>query len=331
MKHLSALTHPSQIYMFPADIFHVFPVEPTRYLMAKYKWRPTPQALRNIFILLAIIIIILVMIANGISNMITNIANKRAYKASAKEVAVLREDYKEDGLTSFPSGKINRTVTAKLPNVITDYLWVYDHQTEYDATIRSFAQKNHDFAHFLFLQGNGSTSDPKYKLTESETSGGFPVYYQWDERWAYTEYGDSVMGIDGGCPTILSSAFIGLTGNPSYTPTALAEYAEHNDYYYENYGSAWALVPNAAEDHDLYQEEVILDEEAWHYELDNGRVIVLVMEQNTWCRGEGYILVTSYNKDGYKILDPMSVANTEKTWTYANLQKEVEAIWAIGK
>ena len=45
----------------------------------------------------------------------------------------------------------------------------------------------------------------------SITNDNIPLLIQWDKRWAYTHYGDEIVGTAGCGPTCLSMVAIGLT------------------------------------------------------------------------------------------------------------------------
>lgn len=304
--------------------------------MAKYKWRATPQALRNIAILLALILIIIFMIANGITKAIKNGVAKRQYKVLTKQIQVVVDDYADNGL-SYPSGEMNAAVTTKLPSSVTEYLWVYEHKAELPAGTVETAQKNLSFAHFLYRYGNGATSPSSPKLTDAELQGGVPTLYQWDERWGFTPFGDSTIGVCGGGPTAVSMILIGITGDASATPTAVAEYAEDQGLYFSGYGSMWGLVPWAADDffseasgHRIYYEEVILDENALKDALDEGKIVSIVTSKGTFTKEEsGFIVLVDYNSEGFIIRDPLSEANTNKVWKFKEFEDEIVAIWAL--
>ena len=79
--------------------------------------------------------------------------------------------------------------------------------------------------------------------TVGETrSGEIPLLLQWDERWGYQNYGDSMFAVNGCGPTALSMVIVGLTENKQATPYQVAQYAEKNGYYVEGVGSSWNMM-----------------------------------------------------------------------------------------
>lgn len=297
--------------------------------MAKYKWRATPQALRNIAILIALLLIIIFMIASGINKAIKNSIARRQYKTLSKEIQVTVNDYAAEGLT-YPSGGMNTAVTTSLPSSVTEYLWLYANKADLPAGTVELGQKNIRFAHFLYQYGNGATSPSKPNIPESEYTDQVPTFYQWDERWGFVPYGDSVIGVCGSGPVMMSMAIMYITGNAAATPAAVAAYAEDDGLYYENYGSAWGLVPYAADEFGLYYEEVILDGEALKDELDEGRLVAIVVGKGDFTKDQsGFLLLTGYTNEGFIIRDPFSEANTNKVWKFDDLSKDIVAIWAL--
>ena len=299
--------------------------------MAKYRWKPTPQALRNITILLVLLIIIIVSIANAISKGIKTSLAKRQYKTLTKELQVTIDAYHAQGL-SYPSGVMIQASTTPLPPSVSEYLWLYSNRAMFADTVVSAAQNNISYTHFLYTYGQGNYKPGDGKLTEAELSGGVPTYYQWDERWAYQEFGDNILGICGSGPPAMSMAIVGLSHDASATPGAIAAYAEDEGLYYEGYGSAWALVPYAADEWGLNSYEVILDQNAMESALDDDEIIVVVVGKGDFTKDStGFLVLYDYNEEGFFVKDPLNETNTEKRISYKSLEDEIEAMWAIYK
>lgn len=55
-----------------------------------------------------------------------------------------------------------------------------------------------------------------------------PDLKSYDAAWGYMPYGNSIMAVDGGAPTVIADVFSYCTDNPAITPFAVAKWAEEN-------------------------------------------------------------------------------------------------------
>ncbi len=56
--------------------------------------------------------------------------------------------------------------------------------------------------------------------------GQVPLLLQWDKRWGYESYGDSIIGLAGCGPTCLSMVYVYFTHDLNGTPREIASYCE---------------------------------------------------------------------------------------------------------
>ena len=77
-------------------------------------------------------------------------------------------------------------------------------------------------------------------LTHDVIIGQVPLFLQWDKRWGYVSFGDSIIGLSGCGPTCLSMAYVYFTRDLNGTPREMASYCEKNGYYTES-GTSWSL------------------------------------------------------------------------------------------
>ena len=155
-----------------------------------------------------------------------------------------------------------------------------------------------------------------------------PHFLQWDQRWGYTPYGDGNIAIAGCGPTCLSMVYTHLTGDISMNPKAMAEFATDYGYCEPGNGSAWALIFEGGEILGLEVEEVGLDEDLIAYHLEEGRPIIAIMGPGDFTQGGHYIVMTDYIDGQIKINDPNSITRTEKLWNYADIESQIEGLWA---
>lgn len=66
-------------------------------------------------------------------------------------------------------------------------------------------------------------------LTHDVIIGQVPLFLQWDKRWGYVSFGDSIIGLSGCGPTCLSMAYVYFTRDLNGTPREMASYCEKTD------------------------------------------------------------------------------------------------------
>ena len=156
-----------------------------------------------------------------------------------------------------------------------------------------------------------------------------PHFLQWDPNWGYEDYGSSFLAVTGCGPTALAMVGYYLTGDENMTPDQIADFAEKNDYYAPGYGSSWTLISEGAEELGLSVQELPLVEKKMTDALEEGNPIILAMGEGDFTSTGHYIVLTDVENDGFRVNDPNSIVNSEKLWTYEELEDQIRNIWAI--
>ena len=170
--------------------------------------------------------------------------------------------------------------------------------------------------------------DEEYDLAEFHRQQ-VPLFLQWDERWGYEKYGSDVIGITGCGPTCLAMAGYYLTGDDAFTPEKIAEFAWENGYYAEGYGSSWTLISEGGPVLGLTVTELPLVKKKMVDALEAGNPIILAMGKGDFTESGHYIVLTGVEEGAFRVNDPNSVRNSEKLWTYEQLEKQIRNIWAV--
>ena len=114
-----------------------------------------------------------------------------------------------------------------------------------DALVQLYA-RNPDARDFVRDYPKKKNLTPTIDLSGLAGSETVPLLLQWDERWGYREYNESVIGLAGCGPTCLSMVVCGLTGDTSVTPYAVAQYCEEQGWYTpgasSSSSSSWAVI-----------------------------------------------------------------------------------------
>lgn len=165
-------------------------------------------------------------------------------------------------------------------------------------------------------------------LTSDVIIGQVPLFLQWDKRWGYESFGDSIIGLAGCGPTCLSMAYVYFTRDLNGTPREIASYCEKNGYYTE-YGTSWSLWTDGLAALGLSGKELPLNENSMKKALDQGKLIVCSMRPGDFTTSGHYILLYDYDDTGFCIKDPNRVSNSSRTWDYATLSPQIKNLWAI--
>lgn len=159
---------------------------------------------------------------------------------------------------------------------------------------------------------------------------GIPLYIQWDKRWAYSPYGQEIVGTAGCGPTCLSMVVVGITNNTTYNPRYISKYAIKNNYL-EGSMTRWALLEEGCQDFGIIATGVILDKNAMVKQLNNGHPIIASVRPGDFTSSGHFIVITKYVDGMFIVNDPNSSDNSQKHWTYQQLSKQIKSMWAYSK
>ena len=172
--------------------------------------------------------------------------------------------------------------------------------------------------------GRASVDD----ISKESRADGVPLFLQFDERWGYKMYGDSVLGMSGCGPTCLSMVAYYLTGDTAYSPVYMADFAVQNGYRAES-GSTWSLFSEGPSLLGLESKEVPLHEGSIAKYVRQGIPVVASMGPGDFTLHGHFIVICGYQDDQFVIRDPFSKGNTEKLWSYAKIESQIKNLWAI--
>lgn len=159
--------------------------------------------------------------------------------------------------------------------------------------------------------------------------GEIPYLVQWDSRWAFHNYGSSIMAYTACGPTCLSMAVIGLTGNTAMTPPAVADFAEENGYYVPGAGTAWSLFTDGVSHFGLTGTSIEVDEAVMRQQLKDGAVLIASVLPGDFTRAGHLLVISGYSLGRFQIYDPNSPAKSARTWSYHELAPQIGALWAL--
>ena len=156
-----------------------------------------------------------------------------------------------------------------------------------------------------------------------------PLLLQWDPRWGYEKYGSDFLAVTGCGPTCLAMAGFYLTGNENMTPHQIARFAEKNGYYEPGYGSSWTLISEGGEELGLTVTELPLVKKKMVDALESGCPVILAMGPGDFTTTGHYIVLTGVEDGAFRVNDPNSLENSQKRWTYEEIESQIRNIWKI--
>ncbi|MBQ3492286.1 MAG: C39 family peptidase [Oscillospiraceae bacterium] len=158
-----------------------------------------------------------------------------------------------------------------------------------------------------------------------------PLLLQFDDRWGYLPYGSGHIGYTGCGPVCLSMVAIYLTGDTSYTPEWMCNFATEEGYCSPGNGTAWTLFSQGAEKLGLTAKELPLVKGLITNELDKGNPVVIVVGPGDFTNTGHFLVLTGYDETGFTINDPFSVENSNRTWSYSQLEPQILNLWSLKK
>ena len=121
-----------------------------------------------------------------------------------------------------------------------------------------------------------------------------------------------------------------LTGSEEFTPEKIADFAWQNGYYAKDHGSSWTLISEGGIRLGLTVTELPLDQGRMERALAEGKPVILAMGPGDFTTTGHYIVLTGVVEGKFSVNDPNSVKNSEKLWSYEDIQGQIRNIWAVG-
>lgn len=172
--------------------------------------------------------------------------------------------------------------------------------------------------------------DQELDIFEYDLSEGVPLMMQWDKRWGYIKYGSDVVGITGCGPVCLAMAGYYVTGgDEAFHPSEMVEFAERNGYYSKGNGSSWTLISEGGVKLGLDVTEIPLVKKRIMDNLEVDNPIICSMRAGDFTTSGHYIVMVGCEDGLIRVNDPNSYANSEKLWSYEQLEGQIRNLWVI--
>jgi len=171
----------------------------------------------------------------------------------------------------------------------------------------------------------------KIDISEDLATDDVPLFLQWDKRWAFLNYGRHTMIASSGCaPTCLSMALCYFKIGDALNPKAIADFSYENGYYVEYCGTYSSLFTSGAAAFGLKSREIEKNQITMQKNLDDGKLIVALMDYGHFTKNGHYILIKNYDNDGnFLVNDPNSLINSTHAWKPEVIIGEARNLWAL--
>ena len=201
------------------------------------------------------------------------------------------------------------------------------HFADYPQSLIELLERNPETE--AFVLGYPFREEGTVDLTDYETWGTVPLFLEWDPNWGYEKYGRDFLAVTGCGPTCLAMAGYYLTGDENMTPDKIAGFAQRNGYYEAGYGSSWTLISEGAEKLGLKATELPLVKKKMVNALEAGNPVILAMGPGDFTTAGHYIVLTGVEDGKFRVNDPNSRENSQRLWSYEEIEGQIRNIWAI--
>ena len=228
---------------------------------------------------------------------------------------------------------------------LTDLTFSWTQRSETEIRVKAYADANGlHFAQYPkslieLLERNPETEEfvlnyPLRQETPPDLYGydrksGVPLFLQWDPAWGYETYGSDYLAVTGCGPTCLAMAGFYLTGSKNMNPADIASFAEDAGYYARGYGSSWTLISEGSRRLGLTATELPLVKKKMTDALEAGHPVILALGEGDFTTTGHYIVLTGVEDGSFRVNDPNSRINSEKLWSYEQLEGQIRNIWEI--
>lgn len=210
-----------------------------------------------------------------------------------------------------------RTTTERAQRELDTYAEKNDVSLDaYPEALVQLYARNPDARDFVRDYPKKKDLTPTIDLSGLAGSETVPLLLQWDERWGYREYNESIIGLAGCGPTCLSMVTIYLTGDTTKDPLWMCRFAEQHQFNVPGSGSKWALISEGGQMLGLDVTQIPLDKDRIYRNLDVGNPIIVVVGPGDFTTDGHFLVLTGHDGDRITLNDPNSTTNSGKSWDY---------------
>lgn len=231
-------------------------------------------------------------------------------------------------VASGTSSDVTELLTPAL-DVADDLNTIAQNADKYsDSRMIELAVSEPEAAHFVasYLDADKSAQS----FDDSVTKGSYPELFEWDSRWGNIDYADSAFGVTGSGPTVISMAYMGLTGSSDKTPDIIAELATSAGYASGDAGLTTDFFTNTLSEIGLSGRQYTSSADNIIAALEEGKVVAVLLKADTLSTYAHWVLITSEASDGsIQVNDPTSASITSHTWAASTIAADADTIYVL--
>ena len=203
--------------------------------------------------------------------------------------------------------------------------------SDYPEELRELLERNPETEDFVLHYPLDKGSEVHADLAGYDRSDGVPLFLQWDRQWGFLDYGSKPAALTGCGPTCLSMAAWYLTGDDSFSPDRMMEFAEKNGYYSPGSGSSWTLISEGAVKLGFDVTEIPLAKGRIFDNLEVGNPIICAMGPGDFTAAGHFIVLVGVEDGLLQVNDPNSIKNSRKLWAFEDIESQFRNLWVIRK
>ena len=230
--------------------------------------------------------------------------------------------------------RISTDPSAMTQAELTVRAYAKEHQISfkrYPESIIALLDRNPETETFVLEYPIKKDDDIQVDLSSYKGSEDVPLFLQWDQQWGYIEYGSDVAGLTACGPVCLSMAAWYLTEDDAFSPDKMIQFALDNGYYSPGNGSSWTLISEGGVKLGFDVTEIPLVESRIIKNLEVDNPIICAMGPGDFTTSGHYIVLVGYEDGMIRINDPNSIANSQKLWSYEQIEGQIRNLWVIRK
>lgn len=166
---------------------------------------------------------------------------------------------------------------------------------------------------------------------EAFEEGTVPHLYQWDTRWAFTEYSSTTFALTGCSPTSMAMVYQGLTGKHDKSPYDMGKLAKKKGYMTKYNGTTGGFFTGVAGKLGLNAFNMNISKKAVKDVLDNGGLVITNVGPGDFTQSGHYLVITGIEGNKVTVNDPYSSIRSAKTWDISKVLKQTKALYGFYK
>ena len=195
---------------------------------------------------------------------------------------------------------------------------------DYPVEIREMLVLNEETKQFVtqYPEKISNFKPDRSALSEYKDCKTPPLLMQWDMRWGYMKYNNSVFGLTGSAPTCLSMAAIYVKQDTSLTPVHVAELSKGSGCE----GRPEMLLSDGARAMGMSVSEVPRNNSRLRDAVtEEGCTVICMIKSQELSQ---FILIRGVDKDGnFVINDPASKKRSQESYSFPDLNKGIKRMW----